>query len=65
MEAECFASDPFLLRRGPHCGGRASVLAEEVDALKVPAVGAGRTGIYIESIEKAMKLTKTVPSLPV
>jgi len=32
-----------------------------VDALKVPAVGAGRTGIYIESIEKAMKLIEDRP----
>lgn len=34
---------------------------EDADALKVPAVGAGRTGLYIEAIEKACKLITDRP----
>ncbi|MBP2662061.1 MAG: uroporphyrinogen-III decarboxylase [Firmicutes bacterium] len=34
---------------------------EDVEALKVPAVGTGRTGLYIEAISKAVKLITDRP----
>lgn len=36
---------------------------EQADQLKVPAMGAGRTGLYIEAIEKACKLITDRPVL--
>ena len=62
VEAECFGSQiRFSDDEVPTVVGALVSSAEEVDALKVPAVGAGRTGIYIESIEKAMKLIEDRP----
>ena len=34
---------------------------EDADALEIPAVGAGRTGLYVEAIEKACKLITDRP----
>lgn len=36
---------------------------EEAEALQIPEIGAGRTGLYIESIEKAAKLITDRPVL--
>ena len=62
VEAECFGSQiRFSDDEVPTVVGALVSSAEEVEALKVPAVGAGRTGIYIESIEKALKLIEDRP----
>ena len=56
VEAECFGSTiRFSDDEVPTVVGSVVSSEEEARALKVPAVGDGRTGIYVEAIEKAVK----------
>lgn len=64
VEAECFGS---VIRVSdeevPTVIGSVVNTEEEADALKIPEIGAGRTSIYIEAIEKAAKLIEDRPIL--
>jgi len=63
VEAECFgASVRFTDREVPTVIGRIINSEEDADNLKVPEVGAGRTGIYLDTIRKA---TKSITDRPV
>lgn len=54
VEAECFGSTIRVSdEEVPTVVGSIVASEEEAQALEVPQVGAGRTGIYIEAIEKA------------
>ena len=54
LEAECFGSTiRFSDDEVPTVIGGIVETQEDVDALKVPEIGAGRTGIYIDAIKKA------------
>ena len=62
VEAECFGSQiRFSDDEVPTVVGSVVSSLEEVEALPVPAVGAGRTGIYIEAIQKAVDLIQDRP----
>jgi uroporphyrinogen decarboxylase len=62
VEAEAFgATIRFSESEVPTVTGRLIDTAEQADALKVPDVGAGRTGLYIEAIGKAAKLITDRP----
>ena len=62
VEAECFGSQiRFSDDEVPTVVGSVVSSLEEVEALSVPAVGAGRTGIYIEAIQKAVDLIQDRP----
>lgn len=62
VEAECFGSEiRFTDDEVPTVVGSIVSTEEEAEALKVPQIGAGRTGIYIEAIEKAVKLIEDRP----
>ncbi len=64
VEAECFGSEVrYFDDEVPTVIG--SIVNEMSDAenLKVPSVGSGRTGIYIEAVEKALKLITDRPIL--
>lgn len=71
VEAECFGAPIHVSDdEVPTCVG--PVISTEVDederlaqaeALRVPEVGEGRTGLYIEAIEKALKLIEDRPVL--
>lgn len=64
LEAECFGSTiRFSDDEVPTVIGSVVSTEEEADALEVPAIGAGRTAIYIEAIEKAVKLIEDRPVL--
>ena len=54
VEAECFGS-PIVVSEDEVPTVKGSIVSsqEEVDALKVPAVGTARTGIYIEAVRRA------------
>lgn len=57
LEAEAFGSDVhFSDDEVPTVTGSIVNSEEEADALKVPEIGAGRTQIYIDAIEKAVQL---------
>lgn len=62
VEAECFGS---LIRFSddevPTVIGSVVETPEDAEALKVPAFGAGRTGLYVEAISKALKLITDRP----
>ena len=63
VEAETFGSDiVFTDDEVPTVRGSVVNSEEDAKALKVPAVGSGRTGIYIEAIEK---VCKTITDRPV
>lgn len=47
----------------PTVMGRIIETEEDANALKVPAVGAGRTGLYIDAVDKASKLIDDRPVL--
>lgn len=54
VEAECFGSQIVVSEdEVPTVKGSIVSSQEEVDALKVPAVGTARTGIYIEAVRRA------------
>ncbi|MDL2238252.1 uroporphyrinogen decarboxylase family protein [Christensenellaceae bacterium OttesenSCG-928-K19] len=62
VEAECFGSEILVYDdEVPAVIGSIVSTQEEADALKVPEVGAGRTGIYVEAMEKAMELITDRP----
>lgn len=54
VEAECFGSQIIVSEdEVPTVKGSIISTMEDVEELKVPAIGAGRTSIYIEAIRKA------------
>lgn len=62
VEAECFGSNiRFSADEVPTVLGGIVSTEEEAQELKIPEVGAGRTGIYIEAIRKASVLIKDRP----
>lgn len=62
VEAECFGSTiRFSDDEVPTVTGSIIATEEEAEAMEVPAVGAGRTQIYIDSIKKAMELITDRP----
>lgn len=64
VEAEAFgAAIRFSESEVPTVTGKLIETAEQADMLKVPDVGAGRTGIYIEAIRKAAQLIANRPVL--
>ena len=64
IEAECFGAEIRVSEdEVPSVTGSIVHSEEEANALQVPEVGSGRTGIYIEAIEKAVKLITDRPVL--
>ncbi len=64
IEAECFGSEIHVADdEVPTVVGSIVSSEEEAGALQVPQVGAGRTGIYIEAIEKAVQMITDRPVL--
>lgn len=64
VEAEAFGAQAlFLPGEVPTVKGSLVNTPDEAEALTVPAVGAGRTGIYVEAIKKAVSLIKDRPVL--
>lgn len=62
LEAECFGSTiHFSDDEVPTVTGSIISSEEDADALQVPKIGAGRTSIYIEAIEKAVQLITDRP----
>ncbi|MEI3339107.1 MAG: uroporphyrinogen decarboxylase family protein [Eubacterium sp.] len=62
LEAEAFGSAVhFSDDEVPTVTGSIVNSEEDADALKVPEIGAGRTQIYIDAIEKSVKLIKDRP----
>ncbi len=56
VEAECFGSQIRVTDdEVPTVVGAVVESMEDVEKLKVPQVGDGRTGIYVEAIQKALK----------
>ena len=57
VEAECFGSQVvFSESEVPTIKGSIITEMEEVEALQIPMVGIGRTGIYIDTVRKASEL---------
>jgi uroporphyrinogen decarboxylase len=64
IEAECFGSTiRFSDDEVPTVIGSIISTEEEADALEIPTVGTGRTGIYIKAIEKAVNIITDRPVL--
>lgn len=64
LEAEAFGAEVrFADDEVPAVIGSIVNSKEDAEALKVPEVGAGRTGIYIEAMEKAVRLIEDRPVL--
>ncbi len=62
IEAECFGSTIHVSDdEVPTVVGSIVSSEEEADALEIPAIGSGRTGIYIEAIKKACALITDRP----
>lgn len=62
LEAECFGSNiHFSDDEVPTVTGSIISSEEDADALQIPEIGAGRTSIYIEAIEKAVQLITDRP----
>ena len=62
VEAECFGAPIHISEdEVPTVTGCVVSTPEEADALQIPAVGAGRTEIYIDAIRKAAKLIEDRP----
>lgn len=62
LEAEAFgASIQVFEDEVPSVTGALIAEEEEADALQVPEIGSGRTQIYIDAIEKAVKLIEDRP----
>lgn len=62
LEAECFGSNiHFSDDEVPTVTGSIISSEEDADALQIPEIGAGRTNIYIEAIEKAVQLITDRP----
>lgn len=57
VEAECFGSEIVISEdEVPTVRGSVVSTMEEVEALQVPAIGSGRTQIYIDAIHKAVEM---------
>lgn len=64
VEAECFGSNiRFAEGEVPTVVGSIVSSYEDAEALKIPSVKAGRTGIYVEAIKKAVALIEDRPVL--
>lgn len=64
VEAECFGSDVrYFSDEVPTVVGSIVNELEDAEKLVVPEVGSGRTGIYIEAVEKAVDLITDRPLL--
>jgi len=64
VEAECFGSTIRVSdEEVPTVVGSIVSSEEEADALQIPEVGSGRTGIYIDAIKKATELITDRPIL--
>lgn len=64
VEAECFGSEISVSDdEVPTVIGSIISTPEEADALEVPAIGSGRTQIYIDAIEKATEMITDRPIL--
>ncbi|WP_312642594.1 uroporphyrinogen decarboxylase family protein [Hydrogenoanaerobacterium sp.] len=64
VEAESFGSEiRFSDDEVPTVIGSIVSSEEDANALKIPEVGSGRTGIYIEAVEKAVKMIEDRPVL--
>ena len=64
VEAECFGSTiRFSDDEVPTVVGAVVTTQEEAEALEIPAVGSGRTGIYVDAIAKATELITDRPVL--
>ena len=64
VEAECFGATIRVSdEEVPTVTGSIVKSEEDVDNLSVPKVGAGRTGIYVEAIGKAVKMIHDRPVL--
>ena len=62
VEAECFGAEIRISENEvPTVMGAVVTSPEEAETLRVPAVGAGRTGIYIKAIEKALQKIQDRP----
>jgi uroporphyrinogen decarboxylase len=62
VEAECFGSNiKFSDDEVPTVVGGIITTKKEAEELKVPEIGSGRTGVYIEAIEQAVDLIKDRP----
>ena len=62
VEAECFGSRIiFSEDEVPTVKGNVISDMDEVEALEIPAIGAGRTSIYIDAIKKAAELIEDRP----
>lgn len=62
VEAECFGSQIRVTDdEVPTVIGSVVNTMEDAQALQVPQVGAGRTGLYVEAISKALKLITDRP----
>jgi len=62
LEAECFGSKiNFSDDEVPTVIGSIVNNQQDADSLKIPPIGAGRTSIYIEAIEKAVKMIDDRP----
>lgn len=62
VEAECFGSQVKMTEdEVPTVVGAIVTTPEEAAALQVPAVGSGRTGIYLDAIAEAKKLITDRP----
>ena len=57
VEAECFGS-PIVFSDSEVPTVKESIITEmeEVEALQIPTVGTGRTGLYVDAVRKATKL---------
>lgn len=65
VEAECFGAQiHFSDHEVPTVTGRVVSTYKEAEALEIPKIGAGRTGLYIEAIKKATTLIKDRPVFP-
>ena len=62
VEAECFGSH-IVVSKDEVPTVKVSIVStiEEVEALHIPQIGAGRTGIYIDAIKKATQLIQDRP----
>lgn len=62
VEAECFGSQVRMTEdEVPTVVGAIVTTPEEAEALQVPAVGSGRTGIYLDAIAEVKKLITDRP----
>ncbi|NLW10130.1 MAG: methyltransferase [Firmicutes bacterium] len=65
VEAECFGAEiRFSGNEVPTITGKTISTYEEAQALAIPKIGAGRTGLYIEGIKKATDLIQDRPVFP-